>query len=261
MNQRWRDKLGSFRPADEIIQTHRYEVAPLKDDTTPKAFVEQHHYSRSFPAARFRFGLYTGSSLVGVAVFSIPANDKVITNRMPCAALEGTELGRFVLLDNVPGNGETWFLARCFELLRRESLFGVVSFSDPIPRTRLDGVQVFPGHIGTIYQAFNAVYDGLATARTLYLLPDGTSFNARTMQKIRGRERTWQSAVEQLVSFGAAPLRADEDSTAWLNFWMSKLTRKMSHPGNHTYLWTLSKRDRKHIRKDKPVLAYPKRAA
>ena len=32
---------------------------------------------------------------------------------------------------------------------------------------------VFPGHLGTIYRATNAIYTGLATARTLRLLPDG----------------------------------------------------------------------------------------
>jgi hypothetical protein len=31
---------------------------------------------------------------------------------------QAATLGRIVLLDEVPGNGETWFVARCFELLR-----------------------------------------------------------------------------------------------------------------------------------------------
>ncbi len=36
-----------------------------------------------------------------------------------------TELGRFVLLDSVPANGESFFLGQCFTLLRREGLAGV----------------------------------------------------------------------------------------------------------------------------------------
>lgn len=112
------------------------------------------------------------------------------------AALEAVELGRFVLLDSVPGNGETWFLGRCFEQLRTHGLFGVVSFSDPTPRTSSSGDRVFPGHVGTIYQAHNAAYLGRGTARTLRLLPDGSVFSARTAQKIRSQERGWQHAVE-----------------------------------------------------------------
>ncbi len=35
---------------------------------------------------------------------------KVLTNIFPCDPLESIELGRFVLLDNVPSNAESWFL-------------------------------------------------------------------------------------------------------------------------------------------------------
>jgi hypothetical protein len=44
-----------------------------------------------------------------------------------------------VLLDEVPGNGETWFLGRAFRLLRQEGFVGVVSFSDPCQRTNQHG--------------------------------------------------------------------------------------------------------------------------
>jgi hypothetical protein len=53
---------------------------------------------------------------------------------------------------------ESWFLARCSRLAAEAGLRGLVMFSDPVPRTRTDGVVVMPGHIGTIYQASNAVY-------------------------------------------------------------------------------------------------------
>jgi hypothetical protein len=67
MNQRRLNRIGSFRSPDEIIDTRAYEVAELLDDNTPKAFVEQHHYSGSYPAARARFGLYCGAQLAGPA--------------------------------------------------------------------------------------------------------------------------------------------------------------------------------------------------
>lgn len=71
MNQRWAQGRDSYRPAGEPIQTRLYEVAEL-DELDAKAFVVEHHYSRSYPAARWRFGLHRAGRLVGVAVFSGP---------------------------------------------------------------------------------------------------------------------------------------------------------------------------------------------
>ena len=132
--QRWRVRLPRYLPARECIDTRAYDVVELRNDTEAKAFVERHHYSGTYPAARFRFGLVRGSVLVGVAVFSHPCNDAVLTSVFGGEAIESVELGRFVLLDDVPGNGETWFLARCFQTLRLRELRGVVAFSDPHPR-------------------------------------------------------------------------------------------------------------------------------
>ena len=156
-SQRWRERRDSYRIAGEMIQTSAYEVATIADDSTPKAFVVQHHYSASYPAARFRMGLYRTGALVGVAVFSHPCRNEVLTRVFPGDPLASVELGRFVLLDDVPANGETWFLARCFRLLRGH-VAGVRSMSDPVPRRTLDGRMVTVGHIGCIYQAHNAVY-------------------------------------------------------------------------------------------------------
>lgn len=255
MNQRWRKRLATYRDPGEQIRTADYEVAAIADDNTPKAFVEQHHYSHKFPSARFRFGLYSRrGELEGVAVFSHPCSDKVLTNVFPMVpARQSVELGRFVLLDSVAGNGETWFLGRCFEQLRAVGLFGVVSFSDPVARSAADGGTVFPGHLGTIYQAHNAVYLGRATPRTLKLLPDGTSYHARTTQKVRKGERGIAYAVEQLRRFGAPPLEGNP--VEWLAHWSAKLTRNFRHPGNHRYAWALNKRDRRHLT---AVAPYPK---
>ena len=82
------------------------------------------------PAARFRIGLYRHGDLAGVAVFSHPCSNAVLTNVFQAPLLSTVELGRFLLLDFVGGNGETWFLARAFEILRSRGIVGVVSFSD-----------------------------------------------------------------------------------------------------------------------------------
>lgn len=234
--QRWRDRRGSYRPAGECFDPRGHEVAPIPDDTTARAFVCAHHYSGSYPPAIFRFGLFergTGA-LVGVAVISEPINRGALR---PLPADAAKELGRFVLLDHVRANGETWFLARCRALLRREGLPGFLAASDPLPRADAAGRLVLPGHVGTIYQASNAVYLGRATPRTHWLLPDCTVFSGRAMQKIRARERGWRYAVAQLIAHGARPLAGDP--RAWLRTELRRIARTVRHPGNHRYLFAL----------------------
>lgn len=251
-NQRWHLQRDSYRPS-EPINTALYEVAPILDDTTAKAFVTAHHYSGSYPAARRRFGLYRSAQLVGVAVFSQPINNKALS-LFGAGALDSLELGRFVLLDEVPGNGETWFLGRCFELLRPE-FHGVLSFSDPSPRTNRHGETVFGGHLGTIYQAHNARYLGRSTARTLRLLPDGAVLSDRSLQKIRSKERGWEYSAALLQQHGAtAP---GSDLRGWLREWLPQLTRTQRHNGNHRYAWELGPRRRWSLPSSLP---YPKKA-
>ncbi len=252
LNQRWNNRRASYRPAGEVIDTRAYEVAPV-DEITAKTFVLINHYSGSYPSARFRFGLYRGGKLCGTAVFSHPCNDLVLTNVFPGPAVSAVELGRFVLLDSVPANGETWFLARCFEYLRRLDLVGVTTFSDPVPRKTADGHLVHPGHIGTIFQAFNGAYLGRGTSRTLRLLPNGTVLSDRAIQKIRAGERGWGYAAAQLVQAGAPP--PDGDRTSWLKCWLPRITRSLRHPGNHRYAWPLTKLAKRTMPKSYP---YPK---
>ena len=248
MNQRWREGTHSFR-TDRIDTTH-YDVAEILDDKTARGFVVSHHYSKSYPAARRRFGLYDRGALVGVAVYSQPCSQGVLSRYFDPA--RSVELGRFVLLDEVPGNGESWFLARTFELLRAQGFVGVVSFSDPVPRTAADGRPVFPGHWGCIYQSCNAVASGRSTPRRLRLLPDGRVLSDRAISKIRARERGWEYAVQILVDHGAEPLRGD--AAAWLKKWLT-LTRPLAHPGNHRYLFGLDRRTKKTL---PPSESYPK---
>lgn len=251
--QRWRDRRGSYRPAGEPIDTRSFEVAPIAGDTEAKRFVQAHHYSGSYPAARERFGLYRAAELVGVAVFSVPANAKAL-DPAPGDAKSRVELGRFVLLDEVPANGESWFLARCFELLRASGYTGVVSFSDPEARTDAAGATVFAGHLGTIYQATNGVYLGRSKAERRRLLPDGTVIHGRTLAKIRKRDQGWRYSAALLERHGAESL-GDGDPLAWLEHWIPQLTRTMPHGGNFKYAWALERRGRRHLPDSKP---YPK---
>jgi hypothetical protein len=246
LNQRWREQRDTYRPAGETIVTTEYSVEQIPEPDA-KAFVLLHHYSSSYPAARARFGLFRGSQLAGVAVLSHPCSDRVLTNVFPAVPTsESVELGRFVLLDNVPGNGETWFLGRVFRALRRDGFAGVVSFSDPEARTSAAGAVVFPGHIGTIYQAHNAAYLGRSTARSLRLLPNGRVLSDRAIQKVRGGERGWGHVVDLLLQHGA-PAFDGRDSAAWLQRALQVTTRLQRHHGNHRYAWGLTKSTRRNL--------------
>lgn len=240
--QRWRERRSSSRPVGEPFNPRRYEASPIDTDTEARAFVVEHHYSGSYPAAVYRAGLWGPGGLEGVAVFSVPPSAAVLTNRF--GTVPAAELGRFVLLDGVAGNGESWFLARAFELLRRDKgTAAVLSHADPIPREDAAGRLVTPGHYGCIYQAHNGRYLGRSTARTLRLLPDGTVLSARTLQKIRSAHRGWVAAVATLVDrYGAPPLDIDADRPErmeWVRRLLTSHTRKLRHPGNYAYGWRL----------------------
>jgi hypothetical protein len=236
--QRWRGGKLRWRPAVEGFDPRAYEVAPIADDTTTRRFVVEHHYARSYPAARRRFGLYArGGALVGVAVYSVPMHPAVLR---PWSSSDACELGRLVLLDEVPGNAESWFVARTFDALRVEGFAGVVSYSDPVRRVALDGTVVLPGHAGIVYQALGAVYTGRGRSQTLRLLPDGSVLSGRAVAKIRGGERGWRYAVAQLVAAGARAPLAGEDLRGWLDAVLPGLVRPLRHDGCHRYVWGLT---------------------
>jgi hypothetical protein len=200
--------------------------------------------------------------LVGVAVFGNGGFKPVLTNAFPDLEpyTESAELARFVLLDEVPANAESWFLARVFELAAREGMRGIVSFSDPIKRIAQDGRVVMPGHIGLIYQATNATYTGQATPRTVWQLPDGSIFNEQKLGKIRQQKQGHEYSEQELCSWGARPRRRREDPRTWLQQARADIgARTLRHPGNHRYLFTLGdRRERRAVSLGFGQLPYPK---
>jgi hypothetical protein len=190
-----------------------------------------------------------------VSVYSVPASQAVLAAAFGAAAEASVELGRLVLLDNVPANGESWFIARTFELLRKLGFAGVLSFADPVQRTDSEGRAVFPGHVGTIYQASNAVYRGRTRPETKWLLPNGRVLEPRAAAKLRAGDRGRAYVAAVLEGAGAAALPPGADPARWFAEWRSRLCRPQRHEGNHRYLFALDRAVRRSL---PPSLPYPK---
>lgn len=185
----------------------------------------------------------------------------VLTNVFPQleAYRASVELARFVLLDEVPANAESWTLARTFGQLLDRGVRGVVSFADPMPRRTPTGV-VMPGHRGVIYMATNAIYTGRGTPRTLTVLPDQTVLNGRTAQKIRRGEPGHHAAEQRLVSLGARARTPGQDPRTWLGEALAAIgAARVRHHGPHRYAFPLGKtrRDRDRITIGIPAAPYP----
>ena len=254
-NQRWNHGRASYRPPRETIRKTDYDVALIPDDTTARAFVVQHHYSRSVPAMRYRVGLYRHGRLVGVAIFSHPCSDAVLTNIFPVSPLEAVELGRFVLTDDEPGNAESFFLGRAFALIARQGIRGVVSFADPFPRTDLTGNSVLIGHTGTIYQAHNGIYLGRATPRTLHLLLDGRVLTIAASQRFAVVNVAGTLPPSNSRPSDSPHLRPGRRIAPWLRHALDTVTRRVRQPGCHKYAWPLAHALRHSL---PPSLPYPK---
>lgn len=265
--QRWRDGRGTWRPSREALEPRLYGVDVITSDREAREFCQQHHYSGSYPAARCRVGLYRPRrffkpELVGLAVFSVPAQQAVVPRWLGVRRDEGIELGRFVLLDDVEGNGETWFLARALRLLKefKPGVRRVVSYSDPMERRDRTGRLVKPGHFGTIYQGANARFLGRSKRGRELLDRDGRVFSRRSLSKIRNGERGAEAAERRLVERGAPPRRRFETGPAYVERALREGGfRSAIHPGKLVYAFGLGRRERRALRSNPE--SYPREAS
>ncbi len=266
--QRWQSGKPSWRHPNESAQFSpgRYTVANLTEHEAKRFCAEHHYLGSAYPASIHRLGMQDRSDgrLVGAAIYSAPVHERVLRLAFPDLTpyAQSVELGRFVLLDEVPANAESWLLARTFSELRSRGVKGVVSFADPMPRRGPAG-EVVAGHTGVIYQATNAIYTGRGTPRTLIVLPDGSVLNGRSAQKIRRLEQGHRYVEARLRALGARPLRSGEDTTRWLREALDTVqATRIRHHGPHRYLFPLgrTRRDRDRVRLGLASRPYPKRA-
>lgn len=271
-SQRWFEGRSLFRLAREPINPSQFGVEMVSYGIA-KAFVCRHHYSGTFSPSIASFGLFRwggsgASRLVGVATFAPASNINSVSRWSGLDFAAGAELARFVLLDEVAGNGESWFLTRALAAFKlvRPAIKVVLSYSDPVPRTRLDGSLVFPGHYGCIYASVNALYLGRASAKTQYLAPDGRVLANRILSKLRNGEIGRAYAERTLADITGLSRNDDEAPASYVERALTVM-RAQHHPGNHLYVFPVAadRREKRAILK-LPVLqahslgvsAYPK---
>ena len=137
----------------------QYQVRPISGGQG-RDFVRKHHYSRSCHNGPMCWGLLADGELIGVCAFATPSSENVRASVFGADYKDAvTELHRLIVLDGTPTNTESFFISRALQGLRerRPHIRGVLSFADETE-----------GHVGTIYQATNALYCGKTKARARF---------------------------------------------------------------------------------------------
>lgn len=153
-----------------------------------RAFISEHHYSGGCHNGPMCYGVRDGAgSLLGVVAYATPCSEAVRASVFGSDhKSKVTELHRLVLLDECPRNSESWFVAQSLRLLHqdRPQIRGVISFADPAE-----------GHVGTIYQALNALYCGSSGTAIFYRDATGRLRHPRqcgvSITRTMARERGW----------------------------------------------------------------------
>lgn len=207
----------------------------------------KNHYLGSFPSiSKYFFGIYINGELIGCIIYGIPVNPHIgtyiaidpSTNQPLVKDNEVLELQRLFITDK-PGlkNIESSVLAKSNTLLHDldKIVKVVITYADPDA-----------GHVGTIYQATNAIYQGKGQDRNRWVMNrNGIDKPLRDKQlhsilKASGHAHLINGSTEDILKSGAP------------------VSLKMI-VGKHRYIYIL--RDKKRIEpnlKNKPQ-PYPKK--
>lgn len=167
-----------------------YEVKRIA--TKPaREYIKKNHYSHGCHNGPSPcYGLFDGDNLIGVLMFATPCSENVRASVFGPEHKDWvTELHRLHILDVTPKNAESYFIARCLKLLKKDKpeIKAVLSFSD---RTE--------GHDGTIYKATNAYRVGSTGSATFFIDADGRLRHPRqngvNITKSMAAERGWEPA-------------------------------------------------------------------
>ena len=126
-----------------------------------RAYIVDNHYTGGCHRRPMCWGLYDDDGVAnGVIAFATPSSEAVRASFFGSEHKDKvTELHRMHLQDGHERNATTWFIARALEGLKayRPNIIAVVSYADATE-----------GHLGTVYQAANALYLGTTAVATFY---------------------------------------------------------------------------------------------
>ncbi|CCH76900.1 hypothetical protein BN12_1510013 [Nostocoides japonicum T1-X7] len=137
------------------------------------AFVRERHYTGTASAGMVRYGWEVDGVLVGVSIYDGGTRAMQAGVLGPTHARRVLHHHRLAISPEAPRFTASQFLAAAHRDLRTGGWAAVVTYAD-----------LCAGHVGTIYQATNALYTGLVSAGDLtFRAPDGT---LRTTQGLDG---------------------------------------------------------------------------
>jgi hypothetical protein len=166
--------------------------------------------------------MFKGNEIVGVITYGTPSSAPL---RRGIAGFKNRnnviELTRLWICDDVPKNGESWFISNTVSRVNKEI---IVSYAD-----------TSMGHIGIVYQASNWLYTGLSAKRTNWV--------------IEGIDKHCQTIADKMTSIEIREKYGEK---------FKLVKRSIKH--RYVYLNGKSKKRNIILRKELlyPVLPYPK---
>jgi len=141
-------------------------VQPIKSFETYNWLLAK-HYAKRVPNIMYSFGLFSGSTLIGVVTYGIPPSASLCLG--VCGKQHSSkvlELNRLCLQDNEK-NQSSFLISQSLKLLPKPKI--VVSYAD-----------TSQGHVGYVYQATNFIYTGLSAKRTEWRIK-GLNLHSKTV--------------------------------------------------------------------------------
>lgn len=153
----------------ELSDLQVHECA--RSDAEP--FIEKWHYSHGCKGvtSSLCFRVDVDDRLVGAAVFGLPAGMGVYKKYSEDGRYKLLELRRFVMIDDLPPNNESYVLSRMLKTCREEGIERVLSYADPAH-----------GHQGIIYQATGFTRLG-TTSKRKHIMWNGKKYPDRNVHQ------------------------------------------------------------------------------
>ena len=138
-------------PNQSYVNLSKISLYPITSGQA-KSIIIKNHYLHTAGACKYAYGIYFDSFLIGCLTYGYPVGRQVLTSIFTNITLEHDkvlELTRLWIADGYGTNIESWAIGQSFKWLRKNYIDILISYADPLA-----------GHVGSIYQATNWIYQG-----------------------------------------------------------------------------------------------------